>query len=69
MIMVLNYQMILFSKFAWDNRPIFGILTVSFLAGNLYVFTMAAVLVVNIGVMVMNMCKNARRKKYLKKLR
>ena len=62
--MCLNYQMILFSKFNHNNNPV-----ISFLAGNIYVYCMGAVLFVNIGIMVLNMYRGAKRRRILKGLK
>jgi len=62
LIMLMFYLMVLFSKFNTNPKTYFDF-------GNAYLFCLAALLVVNIGLMVYNTVVSFRRKMQLKKMR
>ena len=70
MIMFINYEMVLFSKFT-NTRSATGIFNYSaemnYMAGYFYVCTLGFTLFVNIWIMVKNTCGKLRRKRALKK--
>jgi len=61
MIMFTLYTMVLYSKYNTNKHTYF-------LFGYVYIGVLAAILFINIGVMVFNTCKKARRKYQIKQM-